>query len=207
MDKQALMTAVRQLRECLRMTQTQFAAELGRGMSTLQRWEQVVPPRGRALADLANLARSRATKDLAGIFERALSEEMGADNPEDKIIARACETAIRHRLLVAKAWKKAVRCLERVIEEVIEKKKSNNTTVATTLEELEWALIEIRSSVGGEGLSMEDAREIVATGQATEEQARNYDGYLDLRAKAAKGTQYEQSLRAPHSRRRKKKAK
>jgi hypothetical protein len=68
-------------------------------------------------------------------------------------------------------------------------------------------LIEIRSSVGSEGLSMEDAGEIVVTGQATEEQARNYDGYLALRAKAAKGTQYEKSLRAPHSRRRKKKAK
>jgi transcriptional regulator with XRE-family HTH domain len=196
------MAAVRQLRECLGMTQAQLAAELGRGMSTIQRWEQVAPPRGRALADLANLARSRGKDKLPGLFETTLSEEMGADNPEDKIIARACETAIHHRLLVPAAWKKAVRCLEEVIKELIEKKKSNNTSVASTLEELEWALIEIRCSVGGEGLSMDDAREIVATGLVTEEQATEYSGHLALREKAAKGTQYERSLRAPRPPRR-----
>ena len=124
------------------MTQTELATELGRGMSTIQRWEQVVPPRGRALADLAKLARSRGEVSLAKLFETALSEEMGADNPDDKIIARACETAIRNRLLVPAAWKKAVKCLSSAIEELIQKKKTGDATVTSTLEELSWALIE-----------------------------------------------------------------
>ena len=186
------------------MTQTQLATELGRGMSTIQRWEQVVPPRGRALADLAKLARSRGEVSLARLFETALSEEMGADNPADKIIARACEIAIRNRLLVPASWKKAVKCLSSVIEGVIQKKKTGDAAVTSTLEELESALIEIKSSVGGEDFSIEDARQIVATGQATEDQARKYNEYLLTREEAAKGTQYERSMQAPHARRRKK---
>lgn len=78
MEKEDLKDAVRQLREALGLTQTRFADELGRGMSTVQRWEKVVPPRGKALADLYKLALNRGLNTLASAFHQALILELGA---------------------------------------------------------------------------------------------------------------------------------
>jgi transcriptional regulator with XRE-family HTH domain len=75
--KTELMEAVRKLREQMGLTQTQFAGILGRGMSTIQRWEQVVPPRGPSLAKLARVANEAGRPDIAATFERALAAELG----------------------------------------------------------------------------------------------------------------------------------
>ena len=75
--KDQLMTAVIQLREQLGLTQTDFAARLGRGMSTIQRWERVVPPAGAPLLELAKLAEEIGRPDLTSIFARAIEADIG----------------------------------------------------------------------------------------------------------------------------------
>jgi propanediol dehydratase small subunit len=44
---------------------------------TIARWETVRPPKGKALASLAQLAREAGRHDLAYEFMRALAEELG----------------------------------------------------------------------------------------------------------------------------------
>src|SRR5580698_6000449 len=71
------MESVRKLREVLDLTQPQLAARLDCGMSTVQRWEQVVPPRGIALVQLMKLSDAHGLTDLAQVFQAAISEELG----------------------------------------------------------------------------------------------------------------------------------
>ena len=77
-SKEEVMKAVRDLRAELGFTQAQFALSLGYGMSTIQRWEQVVPPRGAALLKLAVLAGDHGRSDLFTVFKDALEIELGS---------------------------------------------------------------------------------------------------------------------------------
>jgi transcriptional regulator with XRE-family HTH domain len=83
------MEAVRKLREHMGLTQTQFAGILGRGMSTIQRWEQVVPPRGPALAKLARAANEAGRPDIASVFDCALGAELGETSPSPEAMVWA----------------------------------------------------------------------------------------------------------------------
>jgi transcriptional regulator with XRE-family HTH domain len=80
-EKKTVMESVRKLRDVLNLTQPQLAARLDCGMSTVQRWEQVVPPRGTALVQLMELADAHGQVDLARIFQEAISEEIGYPVP------------------------------------------------------------------------------------------------------------------------------
>jgi transcriptional regulator with XRE-family HTH domain len=74
--KQKMMKMVRELRQYLGLTQTQFAAELGQGMSTIQRYEQLVPPRGRALAKMIAMAEKAGRKDIAEMLRSGYADEV-----------------------------------------------------------------------------------------------------------------------------------
>ena len=81
MENRDLMAAVRKLRDELGLTQTEFAAKIGRGMSTVQRWEQVVPPKGEALVQLMKLADASGHPALAAVFQEAISRQLGHEVP------------------------------------------------------------------------------------------------------------------------------
>lgn len=72
-----LKRAVRDLRAALGKTQTEFGALIGKGLATVQRYEGVVPPRGRVLVRLAALADDNSQTTLAALFRSALEEELG----------------------------------------------------------------------------------------------------------------------------------
>ena len=81
-DPPEIMAAVRSLRTALRLTQTDFGRLLGKSLPTIQRWETLRPPRGRALAQLYDVARRQDESDLecrnaSKVFYGALAEEMG----------------------------------------------------------------------------------------------------------------------------------
>ena len=76
-EKTAVMDAVRRLREALGLTQTELARRIRRGMSTVQRWEQLTPPKGEALVRLMELAAENNQLELAELFRDALSRELG----------------------------------------------------------------------------------------------------------------------------------
>ncbi|MCC6301779.1 MAG: helix-turn-helix domain-containing protein [Gammaproteobacteria bacterium] len=86
--QQRLMEAVRELRQALRLTQTQFGGLLGRTLSTVQRYEGSVPPRSpQSLAEFALLARQHGRPDIAEVFAARLIEDLGASVVE--VIAQA----------------------------------------------------------------------------------------------------------------------
>jgi hypothetical protein len=79
---------VKQFRESLQnadgtpVTQAQFAPMIGVGLSTLQRYEQLAPPRGMMLVRFAHAAEDLQRTDYAKIFRRALVSELqvGSNN-------------------------------------------------------------------------------------------------------------------------------
>jgi len=78
-QKDQVRQAIKDLRESIKnldgspLTQIQFAPMIGVGLSTLQRYEQSTPPRGKTLAVLADLADVSTKPELADTFRRALS--------------------------------------------------------------------------------------------------------------------------------------
>ena len=66
------MHAVRELRTALGLSQTEFGRLLGKSLPTVQRWETLRPPDGKALALLEQLATDRNHPELARPFHDAL---------------------------------------------------------------------------------------------------------------------------------------
>lgn len=85
-EKDALRKAVKDLRAAMqnpdgtRVTQAQFAAMVGVGWSTLQRYEQLSPPSGKSLRQLATVASRNGQPRLSDIFRNALADELGVSN-------------------------------------------------------------------------------------------------------------------------------
>lgn len=79
--------AVRNLRDSLELTQTQFAQELGMSLPTIQRWEGVVPPAGEALVALAQLAERYGKGDLHNLFLATFAKEAGLDRGNASLVA------------------------------------------------------------------------------------------------------------------------
>ena len=81
-SKTELRRAVKAFRELLRnpdgsvLTQVQFAPVLGVALSTLQRYEQVAPPRAPILARLVDLAEAEGAHAFVDVFSRALRQEL-----------------------------------------------------------------------------------------------------------------------------------
>ncbi len=96
---QELKRAVRDLRTRLKLTQTEFGGRLGKGLATIQRYENLVPPKGRVLGRLRHLAQVHNHLDLAELFDEALSEAYGtktdavALTPLALLIGRAAQAA------------------------------------------------------------------------------------------------------------------
>ena len=72
-----LRAAVRQLRTAMGKSQTEFGALIGKGLATIQRYETLVPPRGKVLPDLVLLAEQNSQPVLAALFRSALEQEIG----------------------------------------------------------------------------------------------------------------------------------
>jgi len=68
--------AARELREVLGDTQQQFAQRLGLAISTVVRYELTRPPKGKALAQLKQVAMAYGQVELAHIFADALRLEL-----------------------------------------------------------------------------------------------------------------------------------
>jgi len=60
-------------------TQTEFGALIGKGLATVQRYETLVPPKGKALVRLEKLAWENGFKEYANAFRGALIAEFGMD--------------------------------------------------------------------------------------------------------------------------------
>jgi hypothetical protein len=81
MSSENLEVTVRQLREGLGKTQTAFGAMIGKGLATVQRYETLVPPKGKVLVRLETLARENGFTEYADAFRDALIAELGMDRP------------------------------------------------------------------------------------------------------------------------------
>jgi hypothetical protein len=79
MSSENLKVTVRQLREGLGRTQTEFGALIEKGLATVQRYETLVPPKGKVLVRLEKLARENGFTEYADAFRGALIAELGMD--------------------------------------------------------------------------------------------------------------------------------
>jgi hypothetical protein len=71
-EEQKIMQAIRNLREHMDLTQTEFAGQVfKKTLPTQQRYETVKPPIGKYLAVLVKVARDHGRADLAEIFKTA----------------------------------------------------------------------------------------------------------------------------------------
>jgi transcriptional regulator with XRE-family HTH domain len=77
-----LRAAVRGLRLALGKTQTEFGALIEKSLPTIQRYESVVPPRGKVLLKLERLARGNCFDEHAQSFREALRADLGLDLPD-----------------------------------------------------------------------------------------------------------------------------
>jgi transcriptional regulator with XRE-family HTH domain len=77
MSNDDVKSAVRRLRLALEKTQTEFGALIGKGLATVQRYETLVPPKGKVLVRLQRLAESKGVDECAVIFRDALLDELG----------------------------------------------------------------------------------------------------------------------------------
>jgi transcriptional regulator with XRE-family HTH domain len=73
--------AVRGLRAAMGKTQTEFGTMLGKSLPTIQRYESLVPPKGKILIDLERLARDARFDEYAQIFREAVRVELGVELP------------------------------------------------------------------------------------------------------------------------------
>ncbi|MBS1830568.1 MAG: hypothetical protein JST93_35025 [Acidobacteria bacterium] len=69
------------------LTQTEFGRLLGKSLNTIQRYETLVAPKGRALAELAALASRHGRKELELLFTGALNEELGHPHLQEGVEA------------------------------------------------------------------------------------------------------------------------
>jgi transcriptional regulator with XRE-family HTH domain len=76
-----LIKATKELRERLGITQQEFAHKLGLAISSVTNYERVREPTGRSLAQLMQLADEHGHADLAKVFNKALSDELGLELP------------------------------------------------------------------------------------------------------------------------------
>jgi DNA-binding transcriptional regulator YiaG len=77
-DKQ-IMNSVRAMRTETGLSQSDFGRLLGKSLPTIQRWETIRPPRGRALAELLDLSKKysgEAVEKAAAIFLAELRKEL-----------------------------------------------------------------------------------------------------------------------------------
>jgi transcriptional regulator with XRE-family HTH domain len=72
-----LIQAVRELREHLNYSQQAFASRLGLSIRAVANYEKDRQPSGKALAELAHLAKDSGRGDLAQMFASALARELG----------------------------------------------------------------------------------------------------------------------------------
>jgi len=77
MSNEKLREAVKRLRFDLGKTQTEFGVLIGKGLATVQRYETLVPPKGKVLLRLERLAREKGFYECADIFREALLVELG----------------------------------------------------------------------------------------------------------------------------------
>lgn len=81
----SLRRAVRGLRLALGKTQTEFGALIGKSLPTIQRFETLVPPRGKILLKLETLARESRLDEYAQRFRQAVRDDLGLDLPEIEV--------------------------------------------------------------------------------------------------------------------------
>ena len=96
-----LVATVRKLRHAIDDTQQEFAHRLGLSIATAVRYEHNRPPRGKALAKLAEVAAAHGLDEYAAVFRRALSNELGAPPPAPTGLTVEAKNEEERDLLVA----------------------------------------------------------------------------------------------------------
>jgi len=213
LNRNAVTAAVKRLRLALGDTQQQFATRTGLAISTVVRYELSRPPKGEVLEQLKALAEQNGLRDIATVFSYALG---GQDlTPETAALNSAIASLWWNRKALAD-WPKLARCLADQLRNLIDVKRKQPDEVPESIEELETQLVQLRSALFGavqdeinseaskileekSGLSWERAQF-----EALTRNPELYQRYLAERAKAAMGTQFEESLSTPASRNRKK---
>jgi transcriptional regulator with XRE-family HTH domain len=142
--KQKLMKMVRELRQHLGLTQTEFAEKLGQGMSTIQRYEQLVPPRGRALARIITIAEKAGRHDIADGLRGAYADEV-TDNTAKAWIQLGAQASYEldsiitdlesaRELVIIGRKKMAAELLESSVQRLKQLKSSGETKAVPQLE-------------------------------------------------------------------------
>jgi transcriptional regulator with XRE-family HTH domain len=85
MSNSDLKETVKRLRLALGKSQTKFGALIGKGLATVQRYETLVPPKGKALVQLEKLASESGFDECANIFRNALRDELGLTSQRDEV--------------------------------------------------------------------------------------------------------------------------
>ena len=140
MSSPDLRPAVRSLRLALKKTQTEFGALIGKTLPTVQRYENLVPPKGSVLTRLANVAHENGLEDYARLFRLALAAEMGQQlggpakviptiefrNDEERLWAAATLLSMRLPEFAeqAKEAKKALRTAYKLVKTRIDQGQS-----------------------------------------------------------------------------------
>jgi transcriptional regulator with XRE-family HTH domain len=68
--------AIRDLRECLNISQQELAFRTKMAIRTIARWEGEQPPHGKALLQLADMAQANDLNQIASVFRGALQDEV-----------------------------------------------------------------------------------------------------------------------------------
>jgi transcriptional regulator with XRE-family HTH domain len=85
MSNSDLKETVKRLRLALGTTQTEFGVLIGKGLATVQRYETLVPPKGKVLVRLQKLAQDNGLDECAVIFRNALLNELGIGLQNDEV--------------------------------------------------------------------------------------------------------------------------
>jgi|SRR5579884_574462 len=194
--------AVRRLRQELGDTQQSFAQRTGLAISTVVRYELSRPPRGDALKTFKELAEQHGFTDLARIFAYAMGTDIG---PETGAL-HAAITSLWWNRKSLNGWPKLASMLVAQFEELLRLKRNKPETVDESIEELETRLHGLRMAVEAKALDLIQSKAddiMTASPELSREQALRqawetnpelYKQYLQERADAARGTQFESSL-------------
>jgi transcriptional regulator with XRE-family HTH domain len=199
----ALVSAVRELRSELGLTQPEFAMRVGLSVRAVAYYEKDRKPSGEILGRFGNIATRHGRNDLAKLFYETLDEELRGkttpSTPEENAWVQAILLLLRNRA----AFPFAQRVSEDLVEALESLARSANARLSSAdRAKIEETMIEMRyhAAPNAERKIEELARaRSKETGEIFErayahivhERPDLYDDYLEDRAAAAKGTSLE----------------
>ena len=201
-----LVSAVKRLRAELKLTQPAFAKRVGLSVRAVAYYEKDREPSGEILQRLGSLAARHGRNDLArvfsGAFARELEDKTTPSTPEENAWVQALLLVLRNRSVYSVSQQLST---ELVAALAALAEAARKPSAKMNLSKIEEVLVELRYRIAPnaeqkiEELARARVRE---TGEAIERARINviherpdlYEDFLDDRAAAAKGTNFESSM-------------